>query len=173
MKGYLFRVVWVGMLSSPFYKAVSQQAPYINYEAGKKVFAVSAPDYKTSPFTGMARQHWKEAALYLLEGAFSYIHTLNDPMKFPKQPGKSYPRNEGQVPTEKLEGLVRTLFIAAPLLKEEPNLVVNNIRVADYYRYQILNLLNPNHPSYIKPQPKGGGPSQILVEFGALAVSMF
>jgi hypothetical protein len=140
---------------------------------GKTVFRLNQPDFKTSPFTGMTRKHWKDAAMYLLEGAFSYIHSLDDPMKFPKQPGKSYPRTESQVPTEKLEGLVRTLFIAAPLLKEDSNLVVNKIKVADYYRHQILNLLDPKHPSYIKPQAKGGGPSQILVEFGALSVSMF
>lgn len=137
------------------------------------VFKINAPDYKTSPVTGVTRKHWKEAALYLLEGAFSYIHSLDDPMKFPKQPGKSYPRNEGQVPTEKLEGLCRTLFVAAPLLKENPDLVINNIKVADYYRYQILNLLDPKHPSFIKPQARGAGPSQILVEFGALSVSLF
>lgn len=146
---------------------------YLTQVNGKTVFKLDQPDFKKSPLTGMTRKHWKDAAMYLLEGAFSYIHTLDDPMKFPKQPGKSYPRSEGQVPTEKLEGLVRTLFIAAPLLKEDSNLVINNIKVADYYRYQILNLLDPKHPSYIKPQAKGAGPNQILVEFGALSVSMF
>lgn len=148
-------------------------ATYSQQVGNTTVFKVATPDYKKSPFTGMTRKHWKEAALYLLEGAFSYIHTVDDPMKFPKQPGKSYPRSEGQVSTEKLEGLCRTLFIAAPLLKEDPELVINNIHVADYYRRQILNLIDPKHPSYIRPQAKGGGPSQILVEFGALSVSMF
>lgn len=141
--------------------------------SGTTIFKLDKPDFKRSPFTGMTRKHWEDAAMYLLEGAFSYIHSLDDPMKFPKQPGKSYPRSEAQVPTEKLEGLVRTLFIAAPLLKENPELIVNNIKVADYYRHQILNLLDPKSPSYIKPQAKGTGPSQILVEFGALSVSMF
>ena len=120
----------------------------------------------------MTKQHWKDAALYLLQGAFSYIHTLDDPMKFPKQPGVSYPKEEWKVPTEKLEGLCRTLFVAAPLLKDNPELVINNIKVADYYRYQISLLTNPNSPSYIVPRPKNGGPSQNLVEFGALSVSM-
>lgn len=137
------------------------------------VFKITHPDYTISPHTGMTREHWKQMALYLLKGAFSYIGNINDPMQFPKEPGKSYPRQASQVPTEKLEGLSRTLFIAAPLLKEDSNLVLNNIRVADYYRHQILNLLNPQSESYIKPQEKNGGPSQILVEFGALAVSLF
>ncbi len=119
----------------------------------------------------MNRSHWFDAAEYLLEGAFSYINTLNDPMKFPKQHDKTYPHSEDQVPTEKLEGLCRTLFVAAPLLKEKPDLVLNNIRVADYYRHQIVSLINPESPAFIKHRGSGG-PSQILVEFGALAISL-
>lgn len=138
-----------------------------------QVFQLKNPDYKLSPYTGMTRQHWKDAALYVLKGAFSYIHTLDDPMKFPKQPGKSYPGNAGQVPTEKLEGICRTLFYATPLLKYNPNLVINNIRVADYYRHQIGLLLDPMSLSYIKHRVKNGGPNQILVEFGALSISLF
>jgi hypothetical protein len=167
--GLLFVIVYLQTIA----QSNVHDPAYSTQLNGKTIFKLDQPDFKTSPFTGMTRKHWKDAAMYLLEGAFSYIHSLDDPMKFPKQPGKSYPRTESQVPTEKLEGLVRTLFIAAPLLKEDSNLVVNKIKVADYYRHQILNLLDPKHPSYIKPQAKGGGPSQILVEFGALSVSMF
>jgi hypothetical protein len=136
------------------------------------VFQIKNPDYTVSPYTGMTKQHWKDAALYLLEGAFSYIHNLDDSMQFPKQEGKSYPSNPNQVPTEKLEGLCRTLFIASPLLKENPDLVINNIKVADYYRYQIAKLADPQSPTYIEPRAKNGGPSQKLVEFGALALSL-
>jgi hypothetical protein len=140
---------------------------------GKQIFSLNKPDYKLSPHTGMTRKHWQEAGLYLLSGAFSYIHDLDDRMIFPKQPGKSYPRNEGQIPTEALEGLCRTLFIAAPLLKENPALKLNNISVADYYRHQIVKLTDPASPSYIKPRAANGGPSQNLVEFGALSISLF
>jgi hypothetical protein len=83
----------------------------------KQVFELKNPDLNVSPYTGVTRQHWKEAALYMLEGAFGYIKTLDDPMKFPKQPGISYPKDDNQIPTEKLEGLCRTLFVAAPLLQ--------------------------------------------------------
>jgi len=137
------------------------------------IYVIDKPDFKLSPLTGMTREHWKDAAKYLLSGAFSYIHNLDDPMKFPKQPGVSYPKDESRVPTEKLEGLCRTLFLAAPLLREDSNLVVNHIRVADYYRNQIRRLIDPNSPSYIKLRAPNGGPSQNLVEFGALAVSLF
>ncbi|WP_348822341.1 DUF2264 domain-containing protein [Flavobacterium aestuarii] len=150
----------------------SQQKEKLNSTAETGIFEISNPDFTVSPYTGMTKQHWRDAALYLLKGAFSYIHTLDDPMKFPKQPGVSYPQDESRVPTEKLEGLCRTLFIASPLLKENPDLVINNIKVGDYYRYQIAKLIDPSSPSYIVPRTKDGGPNQNLVEFGALAVSM-
>ena len=137
----------------------------------ENIFVLDQPDYKTNPYTGMGRKHWMDAAKYLLNGAFSYVNSIDDPMRFPKQLEKAYPNNDGQIPTEKLEGLCRTLFIAAPVLKEQPDLVLNNINVADYYRRQILNLIDPTHPSYIKHRGNGG-PSQILVEFGALAISL-
>lgn len=142
-------------------------------EITPNTFQLLNPDYKLSPYTGMTRKHWLDAAQYLLEGAFSYIHNIDDPMKFPKQPGKTYPQNDGQIPTEKLEGLCRTLFVAAPLLRENPDLEINGIKVAEYYRHQLLNLTDPNSPSYIKHRDKNGGPSQILVEFGALSISLF
>ncbi|MGY5354116.1 DUF2264 domain-containing protein [Wenyingzhuangia sp. IMCC45467] len=144
---------------------------YVFTNAQNNAFKIENPDYNKSPLTGMTKQHWKDAAMYLLKGAFSYINTLEDSMKFPKQPGKSYPHSESRVPTEKLEGLCRTLFVASPILKENPNLVINNIKVADYYRYQIGELTNPKSPAYIVPRGNGG-PSQNLVEFGALALSL-
>ena len=140
---------------------------------GGNIFHVVNPDRKTSPYTGMTKKHWEEAALYLLQGAFSYIHNMDDPMKFPKQPGRSYPRNDAQIPTEKLEGLCRTLFLAAPLLKQHPQLEVNHIKVADYYRYNMVKLTDSSSPAYIKPRAKNAGPSQNLVEFGALSLSLF
>jgi hypothetical protein len=137
------------------------------------LFEVKQPDRQRSPLTGMTRQHWQDAAQYLLSGAFSYVRRLDDPMQFPKQPGKSYPRNAGQVPTEKLEGLCRTLFMAAPLLKENPALTLNGIKVAEYYRHQLGRLVDPASDTYIQPRAKDGGPSQNLVEFGGLAVALF
>lgn len=133
-------------------------------------FIIVQPDYKLSPLTGMTRQHWLDAATYLLDGAFSYIHTPDDPMHFPKQPGKSYPTDGKPNKTENLEGLCRTMFVAIPLLKENPDLVLNGIKVGDYYRQQLRNMSDPSKPGYI--QHLKGGPSQTLVEFGALALSL-
>ena len=118
----------------------------------------------------MTRQHWLDAATYLLDGAFSYIHTPDDPMHFPKQPGKSYPTDGKPNKTENLEGLCRTMFVAIPLLKENPDLVLNGIKVGDYYRQQLRNMSDPSKSGYI--QHLKGGASQTLVEFGALALSL-
>lgn len=141
--------------------------------SAQKVFKVEQPDFAKSPYTGMTRQHWLNAAHYLLEGAFTHVSVINDPMVFPKQPGVSYPRNGVHTPTEMLEGLCRTLFVAVPLLKEDSNLTIKNIRVADYYRLHISKLLDSSSVTFIRPRAKKGGPSQTLVEFGALAVSLF
>ncbi|MEJ6979638.1 DUF2264 domain-containing protein [Pedobacter sp. P351] len=138
----------------------------------KQVFQINKPDFKLSPLTGMTRKHWKEAGLYLLSGAFSYIRTLDDPMEFPKQPGKSYPKDEKPNATEKMEGLCRTMFIAGPLLKEHPDLVINGIHVGNYYRHQLARMLDPASDTYIEPRSEKGGPSQKLVEFGGLAASL-
>lgn len=162
-KGFILAIT----LSSVVLQACTEKT-----NADMNIFVVNNPDHKTSPITGMTRQHWIDAATYLLNGAFSYIDSLDSPMKFPKQLDKVYPKNEAQVPTEKLEGLCRTLFVAAPLLRENPNLELNGVKVADYYRHQILSLINPKSPAFIKHRPVDGGPSQNLVEFGALAISL-
>jgi len=165
-------LVFIFLLGLPVCAQQLENKKTVEKSGNASVFEIKNPDFKLSPETGMTKQHWKDAALYLLQGAFGYIHSLDDPMKFPKQEGKSYPQDEGKVPTEKLEGLCRTLFVAAPLLKENPNLVINNIKVADYYRHQITQLTNPQSASYIVPRSKNGGPSQNLVEFGALSISL-
>lgn len=135
------------------------------------IFQIVDPNYTLSPYTGMTKKHWEDAALYLLEGAFGYVSDIDDPLKFPKQPGKSYPTEESQVPTEKLEGLCRTLFVASPILKKNPELEINGINIAEYYRYNISKLVNPQSEEYITPRPKDGGPHQNLVEYGALSIS--
>lgn len=165
-----FRGIFIAILSLGCSVAFAQVAtPTHKID---KTFTIPTPNYKISPYTGLDRQGWIDAAEYLLEGAFTYVRNIDDPMYFPKQFEKTYPRDKGGVITAKLEGFCRTLFLAAPLLKENPDLTLNGIKVADYYRHQLLNLLDPKSPSYVKPLSKNGGPSQTLVEFGALAISL-
>lgn len=166
---FVFSKMTKGLLLFVFLVSLSANAS-LSQAKNDSVFHLVKPDYQLSPLTGMTRQHWMDAATYLLDGAFSYIHTLDDPMRFPKQPGKSYPTDGKFNKTENLEGLCRTMFVAIPLLKENPDLVLNGIKVGDYYRQQLRNMSDPSKSGYI--QHLKGGPSQTLVEFGALALSL-
>ncbi len=135
-------------------------------------FEVRNPDEKLSPYTGMNRDHWKQAAEYLLSTAFQYVNDIEQPFDLPKQEGKSYPRNAGDVPTARMEALCRTMFLAGPLLKENPDLTLHGVKVGDYYRYQIASFLRPDSPLFL-PEKKGRGHGgQKLVELGGLAVSL-
>ncbi len=139
-------------------------------QKGKQVFTITDPDYELSPYTGLTRKHWVQAAEYLLDGAFGYIHNLDDPMYFPKQLDKTYPNNEASVPVAKLEGLARTFFLSAPLLRENPDLTFNGIKCADYYRHQVLSLVDPESPNLIPFPPTS--PTQTMLELGAICLSL-
>lgn len=140
--------------------------------ANAKIFSVDNPNWQQSPYTGMTRQHWMQAAEYLLEGPFSYVNDIKDPMNLPKQEGKSYPRNPGEVPTSRMEAMCRTMFLAGPLLKENPDLTIHGIKVGDYYRYQIASFLDKESPLYLPIHRGRGHGGQKLVELGGLAVSL-
>ena len=136
------------------------------------VFKVDNPDYKLSPYTGMTRQHWIAADKYLLEGAFRHIRSLDDPMYFERLGKVCYPKDSSRVRGATLEGMCRTLFLAAPLLREDSTLTINGIRLADYYRRQLSLLVDPQSKQYVTHRGKRG-PCQDLVEFGALGISFF
>lgn len=62
-------------------------------------------------------------------------------------------------------------MLAVPLLKEQPDLEIDGIKISEYYRSQICKLINPQ--SQIKPRGINEGPSQNIVELAALAISLF
>lgn len=159
-----------GVLTSYVNGLVDQKVRLAPSKAKAKVFEVVNPDYKLSPFTGMTRKHWIDAATYLLDGAFGYINDIDDPMYFPKQLDKTYPHDEDAAKVAKLEGLARTLFIAAPLLRENPDLTLHGIKVADYYRHHLLSILDRQSQYGVAPAPRG--PSQTLLELGSLCMSL-
>lgn len=122
----------------------------------KAAFQITQPDYTISPYTGMTRNEWIKCGTYILEGAFQYVKNLEDPMYLPKFPGKSYPyEGNEKAPKDRrsaaiFEAISRTYNIAAPLLNENPDLVINNIKISDYYQYHFLQLLtNPDCDYYI------------------------
>lgn len=144
----------------------------LQLNAANNIFTVKNPDYNLSPYTGMTRQNWVDAAKYLLSGAFSHIQSLDDPMYFKRMGDVCYPKDDSRVRGATLEGLCRTLFVASPLIKQDSTITINGIRLADYYRHQLSLLVDSKSKQYITHRGKRG-PCQDLVEFGGLSISLF
>lgn len=153
----------------------SASADIVSAEAPPATFTVASPDYELSPYTGMTRNNWIDAAKYLLQGAFSHVTSLDAPMYFNRMGEVCYPKDESnreRVRGATLEGMARTLFMASPLIREDSTVTINGIRLADYYRHQLSLLVDPRSPQHISHRGQRG-PCQDLVEFGALGVSFF
>ena len=81
-------------------------------------------DFELSPYTGLTREGWLEAGIYLLEGVFRNIDDFEKPVVMPRKETEiTYPHlrdPEEQQKTQRLaevfEGLTRTFFIAAPVI---------------------------------------------------------
>jgi len=120
-------------------------------------FTPKTLDFDLSPYTGLTRQSWIEAGEYMLEGIFSNIATLEDPVVMPRRETKiTYPHldhsekaQEAQRKAEKFEGLTRTFFIAAPLIHINPELTVCGFHIRDYYKNQVLRSCTKGDPVYI------------------------
>jgi len=140
--------------------------------AASNIFEVKEQS-EENPYTGMNHEKWLESAEYLLNGVFKYVQRIEDPLIFPKQKGKSYPKIfKGRKKIAYVEGLCRSLFIAIPVLNEKPDLILNGIPVAEYYQKQLTSLVNSSSATFV-PDRKVEFPSQPLVEFGCLAISFF
>lgn len=144
---------------------------FCSMQAQEHVFKVENPDYKRSPYTGMTREHWKQAARYLLEGAFRHVKDLETPMYFERMGNVCYPRDSRRVRGATFEGMCRTLFLAAPLLREDSTLTVNGIPVKDYYRRQLTMLVEPDSKQFLRHRGEGST-MQDLCEIGGLSASL-
>lgn len=121
------------------------------------MFKINKPDIALSPYTGMNRNHWLEAGRYLLEGVFGNIHNIEEPIVMPRKETKiSYPHLDAseeeqgiQRKAEIFEGLTRSFFIASVLIKNEPNMVVNGIKLKDYYKRHILKACTKGDATYV------------------------
>lgn len=120
-------------------------------------FIPTTTDYELSPYTGLTRESWIEAGKYVLNGIFSNIKCFEDPVVMPRKETKiTYPHLGGspeslnaEEKAEKLEGLTRSFFFAAPLIHEEPELVICGYNVRDYYKNQVLRSCTKGDPIYV------------------------
>lgn len=117
------------------------------------IFQPKHLDYERSPYTGLTRESWIEAAEYLLNGIFQNIRDFKDPVVMPrKETQVTYPYSADAVwefQAEYFEGLARSLFIAAPLIHIKPELTLNDIGVRNYYKSHILRACTPGDSVYV------------------------
>ncbi len=116
-------------------------------------FKNGRPDMQLSPFTGMNRKSWLACGRHILEGAFSHVKGLEDPMFLPKMPGPGYPENNETAPRQLrsaaiFEAIARTFNVAAPLLKADPDLTICGIRLLDYYKHHLMRLITDDQCDY-------------------------
>jgi hypothetical protein len=137
-----------------------------------KRFEVENPDFLKSPFTGMTREHYIGCAKYILERAFSHVRSMEDPITFPRVPGKTYPQPDApawRYRSLEFEALERTFTLAAPLIHIDPETMIGNIKLKDYYHLHLYNALTPGHPNSIPlPEELPDSTYQFTCEFGGL-----
>ena len=149
-------------------------------------FEPKTTDYKLSPYTGLTRQSWIEAAEYLLGGVFNNIQNIEDPVVMPRYetevtyPSKDAP--EWRIKAEIFEGLCRSFFISAPLIHIEPDLELNGINIREYYKKQVLYAVTPGEANYVpnysdmRALDKSNNPTacyQQTVETAALVICLW
>lgn len=121
------------------------------------IFKPKSIDFELSPYTGLTRESWIEAAKYLLEGIFRHIPSITAPVVMPRTetevtyPHKNAKGNQLKIEemAERFEGLARSLFIAAPIIEEDPETEICGIVLRDYYSYQILQSCTKGSDVYV------------------------
>lgn len=117
-------------------------------------FTPKTLNYELSPYTGLTRESWIEAGEYLLTGVFQNIKSFEDPVVMPRKETKiTYPHLSASEETqatqrkaEIFEGLTRSLFIAAPLIHNDPELTICGFCLKDYYKSHILRVCSKQDP---------------------------
>ena len=120
-------------------------------------FIPETTDYTLSPYTGLTRESWIEAAVYVLNGIFTNIKSFEDPVVMPRKetkityphPGSSPEARNAEEKAEKFEGLTRSFFFAAPVIHERPETEICGYPLRDYYKNQILRSCTKNDPIYV------------------------
>ncbi len=138
------------------------------------VYRVNNPDYNLSPYTGMTRRHYIDCAKYLLERAFKHVPSFDSVMVFPTVAGKTYPQPNDpswRYRSLEFEGLRRTMALAGPLMRVEPEVVINGLKLREYYCHHLYNALTPGHANSIPlPEELPDATYQFTCELGGLCM---
>ncbi len=114
-------------------------------------------DFNLSPYTGLTRASWIDAAKYLLDGMFVHIPSMDSPVIVPRAENEvTYPHKDavgGRLQLEEMaqrfEGLARSLFIAAPLIHINPDMEICGFNLREYYSRLIVRSCTKGEPVYI------------------------
>lgn len=120
-------------------------------------FQPEALDYNLSPYTGLTRESWIKACEYLLGGIFSNIKSFTDPVVMPrKETEVTYPHKDAspkvrasQEKAEIFEGLARSFFLAAPVIKNNPDIEICGYSLREYYKQQVLRICTRDDDIYV------------------------
>lgn len=121
------------------------------------VFKPKTLDYELSPFTGLTRDSWIEASEYILNGIFKNIKSFSDPVVMPrKEEEVTYPHKTStgilrklEEKAEYFEGLARTFFLAAPVIHNNPDCIIQGYNIREYYKNQILCATTKDNPNSV------------------------
>lgn len=114
-------------------------------------------DFDLSPYTGLTRESWLEAAEYMLAGIFQNIDDFQKPVVMPRKETEiTYPHLKASKETqatqrtaEVFEGLTRSFFIAAPLIANVPDVEICGYSMKEYYKNQVLRVCTKGDELYV------------------------
>ena len=83
-----------------------------------------------------------------MQGIFNNIKSFDDPVVMPRKETKvTYPHSADAIwewKAEYFEGLARSFFVAAPLIANNPELVINGYSIKEYYKNHVLRACTPS-----------------------------
>lgn len=121
------------------------------------VFEPKTLDFELSPYTGLTRDSWLEAAEYMLTGIFENIKTMDDPVVMPRKETEiTYPHyysspelQEAERKAEMFEGLTRSFFIASGLIHNKPDVEICGYKLSEYYKKQVIRSCTREDKIYV------------------------
>lgn len=138
-----------------------------------------------SPYSGLTRKSWLDAGIFLLTGIFKNIPSFDAPVLVPRhETDITYPNKDSaphKTQAEYFEGLARSFFIAAPLLKNIPELTICGYSMKEYYKTHILRACTKGDPLWVyhlsdmkQMEPENlYGNFQQTVEMAALVICLW
>jgi len=139
------------------------------------MFVETSLDGSLSPLTGWTRETWLDCGEWILTSALRGLPDMQGPLIWPRPSEILYPQPEDpplRFRAAELEGLARTLLIAAPVLKER-DLVLDGISLRDWYRDRLARGVDPASEHYLGPVSENVDFQQQIVEGAALVMAFW